>query len=138
MGFVPADKPRLAMIVLIDEPEVDYATGGLIAAPVFGEVAKYALTTMGVIPVGMSDSEFQTLAQNSRQVFDSANNAVKPGPGPGRIPDFSGMALREALTLAYQLKQKAVIEGTGWVVGQDPAPGNQLIGNLVLRLSRER
>ncbi len=42
IGFVPADNPRLAMVVTLDEPRPRYY-GGTVAAPVFREVGEGAL-----------------------------------------------------------------------------------------------
>jgi cell division protein FtsI (penicillin-binding protein 3) len=47
VGFVPANAPRLAMIVVIDEPQGE-AWGGVVAAPVFRRVGEQVLTYMGV------------------------------------------------------------------------------------------
>lgn len=47
VGFVPADNPRLAMIVVIDEPQGE-AWGGTIAAPVFRRVGEQVLNYLGV------------------------------------------------------------------------------------------
>jgi cell division protein FtsI (penicillin-binding protein 3) len=47
VGFVPADSPRLAMIVVIDEPQGE-AWGGVVAAPVFRRVGEQVLTYLGV------------------------------------------------------------------------------------------
>jgi cell division protein FtsI (penicillin-binding protein 3) len=47
VGFVPADAPRLAIIVVIDEPQGE-AWGGVVAAPVFRRVGEQVLTYMGV------------------------------------------------------------------------------------------
>jgi cell division protein FtsI (penicillin-binding protein 3) len=41
-GFAPADAPRLASIVVLDEPQVN-ATGGQAAAPTFARIMQYAL-----------------------------------------------------------------------------------------------
>jgi len=46
MGLVPANEPRLAVIVVIDEPRVDHY-GGLVAAPVFRRFAEEALRYLG-------------------------------------------------------------------------------------------
>ncbi len=46
-GYVPADNPRLAMIVVIDEPQGD-AWGGTVAAPVFSRVGEQVLSYLGV------------------------------------------------------------------------------------------
>lgn len=47
VGFVPADNPRLAMIVVIDEPHGE-AWGGTVAAPVFRRVGEQVLNYLGV------------------------------------------------------------------------------------------
>jgi cell division protein FtsI (penicillin-binding protein 3) len=47
VGFVPADAPRLAIIVVIDEPQGE-AWGGVVAAPVFRRVGEQVLTYKGV------------------------------------------------------------------------------------------
>ncbi|MBI5855359.1 MAG: penicillin-binding protein 2 [Nitrospirae bacterium] len=47
VGYVPAEDPRLAMVVAIDEPQGE-AWGGAVAAPVFRRVAEQALPALGV------------------------------------------------------------------------------------------
>jgi cell division protein FtsI (penicillin-binding protein 3) len=46
-GYVPADNPQLAMIVVVDEPQGD-AWGGAVAAPVFSRVGEQVLSYLGV------------------------------------------------------------------------------------------
>lgn len=48
-GFVPAEEPRLTMIVMLDQPTPIY--GGLVAAPVFGDIGRYALQAFRIPPV---------------------------------------------------------------------------------------
>ncbi|MDQ3106677.1 MAG: penicillin-binding protein 2, partial [Actinomycetota bacterium] len=47
-GFVPAEKPALTSIVMLDEPTPIF--GGLVAAPVFAEVMRYGLRQFRVPP----------------------------------------------------------------------------------------
>lgn len=47
VGYVPANNPRLAMIVLIDEPRGE-SWGGTVAAPVFNRVGEQVLNYLGV------------------------------------------------------------------------------------------
>jgi len=49
-GLAPASKPRLAMVVMINEPGKDEYYGGRIAAPVFARVMAGALRILGVAP----------------------------------------------------------------------------------------
>ncbi len=48
-GYVPAEDPRLAILVVIDEPQL-FHWGGSIAAPVFKEVSQGALKYLKVPP----------------------------------------------------------------------------------------
>jgi cell division protein FtsI/penicillin-binding protein 2 len=52
MGFLPAENPRLAMIVVVDDPVGEGVSryGGTVAAPVFKEIATEAMKYMGVEP----------------------------------------------------------------------------------------
>jgi cell division protein FtsI (penicillin-binding protein 3) len=47
VGFMPAEDPQLAMIVVIDEPHGE-GWGGLVAAPVFRRVGEQALNYLGI------------------------------------------------------------------------------------------
>jgi cell division protein FtsI (penicillin-binding protein 3) len=49
VGFVPAEDPALAIIVVVDEPHNGFH-GGEIAAPVFARIALPALQYLGVMP----------------------------------------------------------------------------------------
>lgn len=49
-GFAPASHPRLAMVVVIDEPSGGAYYGGLVAAPVFSRVMSGALRLLDVPP----------------------------------------------------------------------------------------
>ena len=48
VGFAPASAPRLVVAVMIDEPANGQYFGGVVAAPVFAEVARGALRALGV------------------------------------------------------------------------------------------
>ncbi len=47
-GFVPAEQPRLTAMVILDQPTPIY--GGIVAAPVFAQIAKYALRELRIPP----------------------------------------------------------------------------------------
>ncbi len=48
VGYVPADEPRLAILVVLDEPQGE-AWGGVVAAPVFRRIAEQVLPYLGVM-----------------------------------------------------------------------------------------
>ena len=48
IGFAPAEDPRLLVSVVVDNPPYGSHAGGTVAAPAFGEIAKFALPYLGV------------------------------------------------------------------------------------------
>jgi cell division protein FtsI (penicillin-binding protein 3) len=48
IGFLPAARPRVVVAAIIDEPATVY--GGVAAAPVFQQVARYAIQRLGIEP----------------------------------------------------------------------------------------
>ncbi|HWP23907.1 MAG TPA: penicillin-binding transpeptidase domain-containing protein [Candidatus Binatia bacterium] len=124
VGFVPANDPRLVALVLIDEPEVN-VYGGVVAAPVFRNIAQGALRQLAVAPrkadlvppVSGNQAAVPRAAKPSRQA-----TAVAEGDG---APDFLGLSLREALEKAQTLRVKVRLQGNGYVVKQSPAAGGR-------------
>ncbi|WP_087016617.1 penicillin-binding transpeptidase domain-containing protein [Thaumasiovibrio subtropicus] len=49
-GLAPISSPRLALVVVVNEPQGDQYYGGLVAAPIFAEVMKSALQILNVPP----------------------------------------------------------------------------------------
>jgi len=56
-GMVPADKPELVMVVMVDEPRNGEHFGGLVAAPVFSQVMAGAMRLLDVAPDRISKKQ---------------------------------------------------------------------------------
>ena len=65
VGFVPADNPRLAMIVVIKEPK-GQIYGGIVAAPVFKDIANQALSYL-TIPMDKAVDKSLLLVSNKEE-----------------------------------------------------------------------
>ena len=50
MGFLPAENPRLAGIIVVDDPKNAVRYGGTVAAPIFSEIASAAMPCLGIKP----------------------------------------------------------------------------------------
>jgi cell division protein FtsI (penicillin-binding protein 3) len=57
VGYAPADDPQYVVAVDLERPSSS-AEGGQVAAPVFSDVMRYALTAGGVVPSGAPRPEF--------------------------------------------------------------------------------
>ena len=66
-GLVPATHPKIATVVVIDEPSGDLHQGGTVAAPVFSNVMSGALRLLDVPPDDLQNVPAATLVQASAQ-----------------------------------------------------------------------
>jgi len=72
VGFVPAERPALSIIVIIDDPRSGEYTGGMVSAPAFSSIASYALRLLG-IPPPLTD-----VASDGAAVVRSPDELVEP------------------------------------------------------------
>ena len=49
-GMIPASDPKLAMVIMIDDPQGEEYYGGLVAAPVFSKVMTSAMRILNITP----------------------------------------------------------------------------------------
>ena len=61
-GMAPASKPRLVMVVVINEPSAGDYYGGAVAAPVFSRVMAGALRILGISPDNMNQQSMHMAA----------------------------------------------------------------------------
>jgi len=132
VGFTPVENPRLAILVLVDEPEAK-KYGGLAAAPVFREVGAWSLNHLRVLPdVGVARADEVVASGHSRNNGSPLHVEISQ-EGPGLLPDFRGQTMREVLRNGRSLGVNVLVEGTGLAVAQHPEPGSPL--NKVARVS---
>jgi cell division protein FtsI (penicillin-binding protein 3) len=58
-GLIPASAPRLAMVVMVDEPRGEEYYGGAVAAPVFAEVMTGAMRLLNIAPDALPMTQMQ-------------------------------------------------------------------------------
>jgi cell division protein FtsI (penicillin-binding protein 3) len=136
-GLAPIDHPRLAIVVMIDEPSAGVHYGGQVAAPVFAQIASESLRYLGVpgdpvAPVAaapLATPAGSTPPPAPRPVPAIVEAAAAPelerAPEPGEIviPDFTGMGVGRALDEARKVHIDLDVDGTGQVIAQEPKPG---------------
>ena len=146
VGFVPADAPRAVIVVVIDEPRTN-VYGGVVAAPVFKEIAAAVLGRLGVVPSARPDEEplvrtaaapapKRRLPARAREAIARAEQRVPQADAGPAMPSFLGLSLREALARAQEGGWAVEVTGTGYVQAQAPPPGAPLSAErrLALRL----
>jgi cell division protein FtsI (penicillin-binding protein 3) len=119
VGFAPADKPRMVMLVAVDEPETR-KYGGLAAAPVFSEVGAWTMNHLRINP------DMSLLTKNSGEDDRGKKRSVHvevSQEGPGLLPDFKGRSMRDVLKTGRSLGLAVIPDGTGLAFRQKPEPG---------------
>ncbi len=132
VGFVPSDRPKMVIAVIIDEPR-GIPFGGYVAGPVFKEVGQWALNHFRINP----STRF---ARNvARSGLDKQLNSPPPPPDPirikaGSLPSLKGLGMREVLNKGRALGIKVVLKGSGLAFRQEPAAGSALKGIRSLKV----
>jgi cell division protein FtsI (penicillin-binding protein 3) len=142
VGFVPVEKPRIVVAVVLDEPTIGHY-GGDLAGPIFRRVAEASLRYLGVTPSASSakitavkregdpaDATFAMMKQPTQPAapptpFPSATATTAPAAPPGtvRVPDASGLAAHDVVASLTKAGLVPQLEGWGRAVRQNPAPG---------------
>jgi cell division protein FtsI (penicillin-binding protein 3) len=131
MGFFPAEDPRMVILVVLDEPEVN-RWGGAAAAPLFKRVSEQILrcsnSSMEVreVAAGEKDEMTQIIQASTAEDIITYRDI---GDDKSVIPDFGGMSLREVLRIAQSRGIEIRTAGSGWAVNQKPSPGIPIEGN---------
>jgi cell division protein FtsI (penicillin-binding protein 3) len=131
-GYVPADQPRLVMLVVIDEPRGQHY-GGTVAAPVFREVAEATLRYLGVAP--SIPSRTIGVGQPLLAAFSQPQRSVGPATA---VPDLRGLDARAAIAKAVASGLTVRAIGSGVVTSQEPEAGGALPADrkVILTFSR--
>ena len=103
LGFAPADDPRIALLVIVDEADTPVDYGGTTAAPFARQILEDVLPYLGYQPDEGEDSE------------------------PVQVPDVTGQPLWEARRVLSSMGLKVLDDGgSGSVTAQMPSAGATL------------
>lgn len=103
LGFAPADDPRIALLVIVDEADTPVDYGGTTAAPFARQILEDVLPYLGYQPDEGEDSE------------------------PVQVPDVTGQPLWEARRTLSSMGLKVLDDGgSGRVTAQMPSAGATL------------
>jgi cell division protein FtsI (penicillin-binding protein 3) len=134
VGFVPADQPRLVILVVVDEPK-GIAYGGIVSAPAFREIGQWSLNHLRVNPqIRLVDKKVDVKEIKKEPQPDLVKHndlRIKVG----LLPDFRGLGMREVVKKGRSLGLKVLLEGTGLAVDQEPGPGSPIQEVHTVRVS---
>jgi len=134
VGFVPADAPRLVMLVMLDEPKNE-KWGSEAAAPIFSAIGGEVLRYLAVAPTDAPPVQIVT-GSTDTPTAPTARAESSEGDGIAErvMPDLRGRTLRQALASLATLGMQVDVHGRGRVIAQTPPPLAPLEGGLRARL----
>jgi len=151
-GFVPAERPRIVVAVVLDEPVIGHY-GGDLAGPVFRRVAEATLRYLGVVsavatagsswpetrPGGADAGAITALPAPAQPPVPSADAPAGGAPGAAvaggvRVPDATGMPAHEAVMALTRAGLVPQIEGWGRAARQSPAAGSTVPRGSAVRV----
>ena len=120
-GFAPVENPELVVLVVIDDPSAGSFYGGQIAAPVARDIFSQLFRFMHISP--SSD----TFADMNK---DKEAAAAKPVPaasdGKVRMPDLTGMSIRDVSQKLAELGLGIDVQGNGLARSQSIPAGAEI------------
>ncbi|WP_075981022.1 stage V sporulation protein D [Bacillus massilinigeriensis] len=117
IGFAPADDPQLVVYVAVDNPKGTVQFGGVVAAPIVGNIMEDSLRSMGVKP-------------RKEQI---EKEITWPDTPLIQVPDVVGMTKRELQEQFVNLRIDASGDGD-MVIKQSPEPGVKVKEGSTIRL----
>jgi membrane peptidoglycan carboxypeptidase len=129
VGFVPASRPALVVLVSLDTPKGARNEGGDVAAPLFARIASESVRLLAIPPddpsrnIRLVTYSPETVAKTTLAADRSREAANALTDDPRIMPDLRGLSLREAALSAARHGLSVEIHGGGVVVGHTPLAG---------------
>ena len=106
VGLVPARDPKLAILILVDEPE-GRGFGGVVAAPIFKEIATWALRYLGIPSEEVRPIKVSSVSKAKKKKLPEPPKSVTEDTGPG-LPSIVAVGVRP-LSLPHPSRRAAAV-----------------------------
>ncbi|MBU1718471.1 MAG: transpeptidase family protein [Bacteroidetes bacterium] len=154
-GYFPAEDPQYSCIVVVNAPSKHVYYGNLVAGPIFKEIAEKVYSTRlemhdelvaentGNVMPRITNGRRNQLATvikglgfdvNSEDLFSEYVDPYVEGGElklkkinfiPGKVPDVTGMSLKDAIFLLENMGLRVKVSGKGEITGQSLKAGTK-------------
>jgi cell division protein FtsI (penicillin-binding protein 3) len=137
IGFLPADRPEVAIAVVTDTPTKGSRYGGTVSGPAFKQVAEAVMRHRAIQPdpalLALDEPEREPVVEPAgplgpspwsvRPLDDPDYSLVWAEGGKLQLPDLSGLGLRDVLVLFEDSGLEVALSGHGQAVSMHPEAG---------------
>lgn len=118
-GFAPVEDPQIVVLVVIDDPSAGAFYGGQIAAPVAKDIFSQLLRFLHISPTADNFADM-----DKEQAKKDAQKPAIPNDGKARMPDLTGMSIRDVSQKLAELGVGMDIQGNGLARSQSIPAGS--------------
>lgn len=126
IGFFPANKPKYVIMAMFMRPQSDiqaYKFGGVVAAPVVGNIIKRIIKEEKVLAKNVETINVSSRKDENNEVVKEKFNTISY---EDVMPDLKGMSPQEVLAIFKETDIDIEVVGTGLVDEQKPSVGDSL------------
>jgi cell division protein FtsI (penicillin-binding protein 3) len=146
IGFAPLPRPRISILVQLDEPRRSIY-GGEVSSPIFQRIAQETLLQLRVPPdptVPLPSVNPKLASKGTEDYLPNATPVVPAKHEPVEedktadirvaiedadtvlMPDFRGMSKRQVVSICLEMRIPMRAKGSGFAVEQTPLPGTRV------------
>ncbi|MCP4804093.1 MAG: transpeptidase family protein [Proteobacteria bacterium] len=126
VGLAPANDPRIAIVVVTDTPTEGSRYGGTVSGPAFRDIGQATLRYLGVEEDRLDEDDVIVHVNDEPAVALARPELTWTTEGAIRVPDMSGLSMRDALAVVDGAGFALALVGSGTVSEQLPAAGAAL------------
>lgn len=156
-GFGPVENPRIALLVMIDDPSGVFY-GGQIAAPVAGRIFSQVFRYLRIEPSDTPTNDEEEISADVGEGDSSGSSSITtyapqkvetPAPADEDsneentnsndnaevvVPDFYGKSIRQAARIAHDTGLSIETSGSGFAVSQSITPGAVVPRSSIIKI----
>ena len=125
VGFVPADKPKYAMLVMLDRPQGAFY-GSQVSAPIFKDTLQQILVAKGVQPSIHEDLPSFNEHGGTAEPLAKTVPVLQQKGDKWLLPNLQGLDVRTISGILEPAKIRLVPVGSGISYQQEPAAGAEI------------
>ena len=128
LALLPSDNPEVIIYMVVENPRGQFIWGERVAAPVVRETAEFLVPYLGI-----ERADDEVIHRTANLELEGARSIELND----HVPDLSGLPRRSLLSLHGNENIDLEIQGSGWVVRQQPAPGTPVEDGMQITVELE-